>query len=76
MKKYYSDNDGAIYPNDPMMIIDIVNNDLHQKRDLKLFYKEYVGEKLLSPIKTSDKMKTYYLIQIIDLRCLIFFKTI
>ena len=41
---------------------------LDQYRDLKLLYKEYIGEQLLSPIITYDKMKTYYPIQIIDLR--------
>ena len=44
------------------------NNHLEQYKDLKLFYKEYVGDQLLSPIITYDKMKDYYPIQIIDLR--------
>ena len=44
------------------------NNYLEQYKDLKLFYKEYVGDQLLSPIISYDKMKKYYLIQIIDLR--------
>ena len=44
------------------------NNYLDQYRDLKLFYKEYVGESMLSPIITYDKLKNYYPIQIIDLR--------
>ena len=46
------------------------NNYLGQYKDLKLFYKEYLGDQLLSPIITYDKMKTYYPIQIIDLRYL------
>ena len=44
------------------------NNYLEQYKDLKHFYKEYVGEQLLYPIITYDKMKNYYPIQIIDLR--------
>ena len=44
------------------------NNYLEQYKDLKQFYKEYVGDHLLSPIITYDKMKNYYPIQIIDLR--------
>ena len=44
------------------------NKYLEQYKDLKLYYKEYVGEQLLSPIVTYDKMKDYYPIQIIDLR--------
>ena len=43
-------------------------NYLEQYNDLELFYKEYVGDQLLSPIITYDKMKTYYPIQMIDLR--------
>ena len=44
------------------------NNYLEQYKDLKLFYNEYVGDQLLSPTIAYDKMKTYYPIQIIDLR--------
>ena len=44
------------------------NNYLEQYKDLKLFYKEYVGDHLLSPIIIYDKMKNYYPIQIVDLR--------
>ena len=35
---------------------------------MKLIYKEYVGEPMLSPIITDGKMKTYYAFLIIDLR--------
>ena len=41
---------------------------LDQYRDLKLFYKEYVGEGMLSPIITYGKMKDYYPFQTLDLR--------
>ena len=44
------------------------NNYLEQYKDLKLFYKDYVGESMLIPIITNDKMKDYYPIQILDLR--------
>ena len=44
------------------------NNYLEQYKDLKQFYREYVGDQLLSPIITYDNMKNYYPIQIIDLR--------
>ena len=44
------------------------NNYLEQYKDLKLLYKEYVGEQQLSPIITYNKMKDYYPIQRIDLR--------
>ena len=37
---------------------------LNQYRDLKIFYKENVGEQNSSPIITNDKMRTYYLIEV------------
>ena len=43
-------------------------NYLDQYRDIKLFYNEYIGESMLNPIITYDKMKNHYPIQIIDLR--------
>ena len=57
VRKYYSEVDGARYPKNPVMINFAENNYLEQYRDLKLFYKEYVGESMLSPIITYDKMK-------------------
>ena len=68
VKKYYSEIDGVRYPKNPIMVNFAENNYLEQYRDLKLFYKEYVGEPMLSPIITYDRMKKYYPIQIIDLR--------
>ena len=44
------------------------NNYLDQYRESKLFYREFVGETMLSPIISCDKMKNYYPIQIINLR--------
>ena len=44
------------------------NKYLDQYRDLKLFYKEYNGETLLNPFISYLDMKTFYPIQVIDLR--------
>ena len=68
VRKYYSEIDGIRYSKNPVMVNFEVNNYLKQYKDLKLFYKEYVGDQLLSPIITYDKMKNYYPFQIIDLR--------
>ena len=68
VRKYYSEIDGVRYPKNPVMVNFAENNYLEQYRDLKIFYKEYVGDQLLSPIISYDKMKKYYPIQIIDLR--------
>ena len=68
VRKYYAEIDGVRYPKNPVMVNFAENNYLEQYRDLKLFYKEYVGEPMLNPIISYDKMKKYYPIQIIDLR--------
>ena len=68
VRKYYSEIDGIRYPKNPVMVNFEEDNYLEQYKDLKLFYKEYVGESMLSPIRSYDKMKNYYPIQIIDLR--------
>ena len=68
VRNYYSEIDGIRYPKNPVMVNFEENNYLEQYKELKLFYKEYIGDQLLSPIITYDKMKNYYAIQIIDLR--------
>ena len=44
------------------------NDYIEQYKDLKLFFKEYIGEQLLSPFISYPDMKTKYPIEIIDLR--------
>ena len=68
VRKYYSEIDGIRYPKYPVMVNYEENKYLEQYRDLKLFYKEYVVEQLLSPIIKYEKMKKNFPIQIIDLR--------
>ena len=67
-RNYYSEIDGVRYPKNPVLVKYEENSYLEQYRDLKLFYKEYFGEQLLSPNKSCDKMKNYYPTQILDLR--------
>ena len=68
VRKYYSEIDGIRYPKNSVIVNYEENNYLEQYKDLKLFYKEYFGEQLLSPIISYDNMKNYYPIQIINLR--------
>ena len=44
------------------------NDYVDQYRDLKLFYKEYVGEILMNPFISYAGMKNKYPIQVIDVR--------
>ena len=65
VRKYYAAKDGVRFP---IMINYDEDIYLDQYRDLKIIYKEYVGEPMLSPIISYDKMKKYYPFQTIDLR--------
>ena len=68
LRKYYVEIDGQRYPSDSVLInyeeIDYIQ--LH--KDLNLFFKDYLGEPILSPLISYPDMKTKYSIEIIDLR--------
>ena len=66
--KYFVEIDGIRYPQDGVLTNFEQNSYLDQYRDLKLFYKEYVGEELLQPYISYPEMKYRYPIQITDLR--------
>ena len=68
VKRYFVEIDGVRYPKDPVETNFSDNRYLDQYRDLKLFYKEYNGKSLLNPLISYLDMKTFYPIQIIDLR--------
>ena len=68
IKRYFVERDGVRYPKDPVETNFPDNKYLDQYRDLKLFYKEYNGESLLHPFISYLDMKTFYPIQVIDLR--------
>ena len=44
------------------------NDCFEHYKDLKLFFKEYISEQLLSPFISYPDLKTKYPIEIIDLR--------
>ena len=66
--KYFVEIDGQRYPRDSVLTNYDLNDFIDQYRNLKLFYKEYVGEELLNPFVSYPDMKTKYPIQAIDLR--------
>ena len=68
LRKYYIEIDGQRYPRDSSLMNYEQNDYIEQYKDLKLFFKEYTGEQLLSPYITYPDMKTKYPIEIIDLR--------
>ena len=68
VRKYYVEIDSIRYPRDGVLINYPENDYIDQYKDLKLFFKEYVGEELLNPFASYPEIKTKYPIQVIDLR--------
>ena len=66
--KYFVEIDGIRYPKDGVLTNFEEISYLDQYRDLKLFYREYVGDELLQLYITFPDMKYLYPIQITDLR--------
>ena len=50
LRKYYVEIDGQRYPRDSVLIDYEENVYIQQYKDLKLFWKEYIGEPILSPL--------------------------
>ena len=68
LRKYYIEIDGQRYPRDSSLMTYKQNDYIEQYKDLKLYFREFIGEQLLSPFITYPDMKTKYPIEIIDLR--------
>ena len=68
LRKYYVEIDGQRHPRDSVLINYEENDYNQQYKDLKLFFREYIGEPLLQSLISYTDMKTKYPIEIIDLR--------
>ena len=68
LRKYYIEIDGQRYPRDSSIMNFEQNDYIEPYKSLKLFFKEYIGEQLMSPFLSYPDMKTKYPIEIIDLR--------
>ena len=68
LKKYHVEIDGIRYPRDSVLLNYEQNDYIEQYKDLKLFFKEYIGEELMTPFISYTDMKTKYPIEVIDLR--------
>ena len=66
--KNFVEIDGQLYQRDSVFINYTANDYIDQYGDLKKFYKEYVGEELMSPFISYPDMTTNYPSQVIDLR--------
>ena len=68
LRKNYIEIDGQRYPRDISLMNYEQNDYIEQYKDLKLSFREYIGEQLMSPFLSYPDMKTKYPIDIIDLR--------
>ena len=68
LKKYYVEIDGIGYPRDSVLVYYDQNDYIEQYKDIKLFFKEYIGENLMLPFISYTDMKTKNPIEIVDLR--------
>ena len=68
LQQYYVEIDWVRYPRDNVLVNYEQNDYIEQYKDLKLFFKEYIGEELMSPFISYSDMKKKYPIEIIDLR--------
>ena len=68
LEKYFVEIDGQRYPRDSSLMNYEENNYIEQYRDLYLFFKEYIGEPIVSPFIYYTDMKTKNAIEIEDLR--------
>ena len=68
VRKNFVGIDGVRYPRDAVLTNYDLNEYLGQYKDVKIFYKEYVGEEIMNPYISYTDMKNKYPIQVIDLR--------
>ena len=66
-RKYCIETDGQRYPRGSSFMNYEQNDYIEQYKDLKLFFRDYIGEQQMSPFISYPDMKTKYPIEIIDL---------
>ena len=68
LQKYFVKIDSVRYPRDSVLVHYEQNDYIEQYKDIKIFFKEYIGEELMSPFISYPDMKTKNSIELIDLR--------
>ena len=68
IRQYYVEIDGQRYPRDSVLINYKEKDYIQQYKDIKVFWKEYIGEPTLNPLISYPDMKTKYSIEIIDFK--------
>ena len=68
IRKYYVEIDGQRYPRDSVLINYEENDYIQHYKDLKLVWKEYIGEPISNLLISNLDMKTKYPIEVVVLR--------
>ena len=68
LQKYYVEIDSVGYPRDSVLVNYEQNDYIEPFKDLKLCFREFIGEQLMSPFSSYPDLKTKYPLGIIDLR--------
>ena len=68
LQKYYFEIDGIRYPREGLQVNYEENDFIEQYKDIKLFFKEYTGEDVMTPFISYTDTKTKYPIEVIDLK--------
>ena len=68
LQKFHIKIDGIRYPRDSVLANYEQNDYIEQNKDLKIFFREYIGEPILNPLETSPDMKPKHSIEVLDLR--------
>ena len=68
LQKNYVEIDGLRYPRDSVLVNYEQNDYFEQYKDLKLYFKEYVGEEFMTPYMSYPDTKTKYPGKIMVLR--------
>ena len=68
LQKSFAEIDEIRFPRDGMLVNDEQNDYIEQYKDLKLFFKENIGEELKTPFISYTDTKTKYPIEVIVLR--------
>ena len=58
LKKYYVEIDGIRYPRDSILVNYEQNDYIELYKDLYIFFKEYIGEEIMTPFISCNYMKT------------------
>ena len=68
LRKYYVEIDSIRYPRDSVLVNYEQNDYIEKYEDFKIFFKDYIGEQLMSPVISYPDMTRKYPIEILDLR--------